>query len=610
MFLRNPQTSLLSIAIPALLATLLSACGGGSGGASGTANPPTSVSISGSVGDGPIIGATITVMDAYGSIIATTISDDLASYQTEIPDNAAYPLIIAANGGTDLVSGTVPDFEMLSLIYDNSETNANINPFSTLIVKTAQAMEGGLNPANLELATQIIMKHMNFGLDTDKVPNPISTKIDEQNVATIVKSSEVLAEMIRRARKSLTTSGSTLDEDDIIEILASDLTDGVIDGAGRAGADPQVATIVHVVSGQVLIEALNNDLYVNGVPATTLMDNAIIITTPGATVTTRDTIITQEQLDQTRLAIKSAMKVDSTSNITEIPAILDTIPPGALSETAETLLDPDVSTEFEDAVTLAPYAPDDVQTNVNEEVRIEIATQQPPMVSLRLHRAHSVTSHKKHKAEVVWAAINATSCVATGTLEWNDTGALTGREKIGELSEDATFTLTCVNGSGQTTSKTLTVKATEENKPATDNTGETSSTSPENINIPGGVSNPTTGSTSHEAGTSQPGNTTPPATSGHDNSTPTYQNILLEWNPSAATVVGYKVNYGAAQDTVTLEIRDIPVTTANFDPQAPAIELDPVNDLGLQPGDNACFTVSAYNMDGVSSPSPAVCSII
>lgn len=608
MLLRHIETSILRLAALAAIAGLLAACGGGTSSTPG-GNPPASVTISGSVGDGPIIGATITIMDAYGTVIATTTSDDMASYKTNIPEDAAYPLIIAANGGTDLVSGTAPDFEMLSLVYDASAQNANINPFSTLIVKTAQSMPGGLNPANLELATQIITKNVNFGLDTAQVPDPITTVIDEQNVATIVKSSEVLAEMLRRARRSLTASGSTLNEDDLMDRLASDLSDGVIDGAGHPNADPLVAATVNVVSGQVLVEALNNDLYVNGAPATTLMDNAILITTPAATDTTRDAVITQELLDQTRMAINSALTLEPATKINDIPPVLETIPPGASSGTVDTLLRTEVSADFDEVVTLIAYAPETVQAEVNEDVRVEIATSKPPMVSLTATKTS--LSGPENQFTLIWATSNATSCAASGPVEWNSNGAASGEKKIRNLDADATFTLTCTNDSILTTTKSISISVTKlADKTPKDDTPEN------NINIPGAITPPAepiqpAGNNGNDTGASD----TPLAagdTSGANNkhNVNGYQNILLSWNPSSGNIVGYIVNFGASSDDVTAQFKDIPVTAANFDPQAPSLEIDPVAELGLQPGDNACFSVSAYNMDGVSSPTPAICGII
>ena len=601
------RKSPLQYAIFWILIGLLTACGGGSNGGSSEANMATSIAISGSVGDGPITGASITIMDAYGDVIATTISDETANYEAVIPEDATFPLIIVATGGTDMVSGTTPDFEMVSLLTNSAERNANINPFSTLIVKTAQAMPEGLNPTNIELATQIVVKHVNFGLDTALVPNPITTTIDERNVATIVKSSEVLAEMLRRARKSLVTSGSTLSEDDIIDALASDLTDGIVDGTGHQEADSRVAAVVNVVSGQVLVEALNNTLKVNGAPATTLMDNAILITEPEATETTNDAKFTREVIDQTKIAISSALTIDPSAPITDIPPILDMIQPGSTPEAVASQLPVDKSSDLEEAVTMVAYTPDSKQNELNTNVRNEIATTQPPVVSLTTD-AQSISENGQFR--LAWASRNATSCEASGPVDWNLAGSTSGEETINNLASSGTFSLTCTNDSGLTTTKSVSISVTASEDQITNEGSAAPATSTAGGAIPGS-SNTTSGNPVNSLSGTQTPTTAPANPSSSDVSKLTSNlPITLNWNPTPGAVVGYIVYFGMTPDDTTTQFLDIPVNSTNFDPLAPNLEIDPVNDLSLGSGDNACFAISAYNNDGVSSPSPAVCSII
>ena len=121
-----------SVAAIFVLVSQLTACGGGDSGIT------SDVTHSGSVGDGPITGATVTIMDRNGTILATETSDNTANYQVtlKVPKDA-YPLHITATGGIDAVTQSQPDFSLASVATDPAQSKAHINPFSTLITRMA-----------------------------------------------------------------------------------------------------------------------------------------------------------------------------------------------------------------------------------------------------------------------------------------------------------------------------------------------------------------------------------------------------------------------------------------------------------------------------------------
>lgn len=86
--------------------------------------------------------------------------------------------------------------------------------------------------------------------------------------------------------------------------------------------------------------------------------------------------------------------------------------------------------------------------------------------------------------------------------------------------------------------------------------------------------------------------------------------VTLTWNPAPTDTLGYIVYYGTTANNVTNQLLDIPVSANGFDPQAPKTEFDVRNDLHLASGDNVCFSLRAYNNEGLSEPSPAVCGYI
>src|SRR4030095_10610768 len=63
------------------------------------------VTIAGSVGDGPVVGADVMSLDADGAVFAGGTIDSPPCYRIEVPPGTKYPLQIKAVAGTALVSG-------------------------------------------------------------------------------------------------------------------------------------------------------------------------------------------------------------------------------------------------------------------------------------------------------------------------------------------------------------------------------------------------------------------------------------------------------------------------------------------------------------------------
>jgi len=218
------------------LSLLISACGSGGGGGGGGGGGSSlggvvSSSFSGSVGDGPIVQGTVKIYDRNGKLLQTEVSDVFASYSTSIEaEENAYPLILEVTDGTDLVTNREPDFKLISVVLDPSVTQVNINPYTMFIVEVARNMPGGITTENITAARIIIMERFNFGLDPAYVADPLGTRITDQNVAVMVKSSEALGEMIRRTRDQLMAIGLATTANDVVAALAHDLVDGELDG--------------------------------------------------------------------------------------------------------------------------------------------------------------------------------------------------------------------------------------------------------------------------------------------------------------------------------------------------------------------------------------------
>jgi len=353
--------SLLSKLLFFILVVLqLVACGGGSGGdAAVSAATAHDVVLAGSVGDGPVTGATVEVWSSRGHLISTVQSDNTATFTSRIRVwRSSYPLLLKVRGGIDLVTGDVPDFQMVSVVLDQDSGAVNINPFSTLIVRIAEFLPGGINAANIGTAKAIVMDKLGFGLDPGMIADPISSPITDENLASLMKASEAMGEMIRRTRDQFAATFSGADGDAVLNALAADLQDGSLDGQGAAGTLARVTAVARVVSAQVLLEALSNTLKVDGIIATTVIDQAIVTTRPGGdgVAMTGSVQITRDMLQQAQTALAAAGVLDSSTEVIGLERIVSGIAAGELPDDVANVLPADSSRSLDNAVLLSMTA--------------------------------------------------------------------------------------------------------------------------------------------------------------------------------------------------------------------------------------------------------------
>jgi hypothetical protein len=290
--------------------------------------------ISGSVGDGPIVGSTLTVRQNDGTEIAQLESDGHASYTTTVKTQGKYyALTIDSDGGTDLVTNRPPDFMLVSAVLRPSKHSvANINPFSTFAVVLARRMPGGANAENLERAEQTVISALNFGLDSFAATGPMTAAVDAGNVSEMVKSSESLAEVVRRTRDQMRAAGHSVTGDDVIRRLASDLTDNVIDGRGARNTDDRTAAVSTILSAQVLLESMANELHVYGEDATQAMQAAIEQVSSSAPATRLDELaVTAGMISKARIGLAAAYAVDPDPSVLAMHDLVSDIAPGQTS---------------------------------------------------------------------------------------------------------------------------------------------------------------------------------------------------------------------------------------------------------------------------------------
>jgi len=251
-----------------------------------------------------------------------------------------------------------------------SDKQQNINPFTTLIVKTAQSLSGGLSANNVKTARATVMDKLGFGLDPNLIPDPITTSIDASRSANMIKSSEVLAEMVRRTAAIVSGVSAPVTGDGVLSALAADLSDGYLDGRGARGVDARIAAVAEVVSAQVLVEALRNELKVDGVVASGALDAAIRTTQPGISDAqlTAGVRIPAGMLDQAKVAVAAARVLDTSSQVADIATAVGAIAPDSLSAAVKQTLSADATTYLDNAVTLSTTATTQQMTSIGQVV--------------------------------------------------------------------------------------------------------------------------------------------------------------------------------------------------------------------------------------------------
>ena len=343
-----------------------------------TADLESDNEISGSVGDGPVIGAAMRILRNDGIELASFESDANAGYNIVVRTKGKYyPLSINASNGTDIVTNNAPDFELLGSVFEPGKKSvANVNPFSTLAVELARDMSGGENKSNLAAAQNTIATQLNHGLASLAVSGPMTTRIGGSNIAEIVRASEALGETIRRSRNAMSASGFSASGDSVVRALGSDLTDGVVDGLGGARTDARAAAVSTVVAAQVLLETMANELHVNGVDGTQAMSNAIdLVSQQSADPTLNDLTTTSEMLSRAQIGLEAAFAVTNNTGIEELFVLVRGVQPGTSSDNIRNLVLPsDYRRRLDNAILLVAGGSADVHETVNAISRTGVSS--------------------------------------------------------------------------------------------------------------------------------------------------------------------------------------------------------------------------------------------
>ena len=87
--------------------------------------------------------------------------------------------------------------------------------------------------------------------------------------------------------------------------------------------------------------------------------------------------------------------------------------------------------------------------------------------------------------------------------------------------------------------------------------------------------------------------------------------LNIAWSPYPGIATGYFVYYGPTVDTATTFASDLQIGLENFNPSAPSITYDAMQDFGLSAGNTVCFRILAYDPAHVPYDwSEAQCTVV
>ncbi|NOY62816.1 MAG: hypothetical protein GXP10_06665, partial [Gammaproteobacteria bacterium] len=240
-FTHTWTTSLLII----LFSVFLTACGD-----SGTPPPPpsTSASINGHAVKGPVGSGTVTayavrngVLD--GSLQSAVTAED-GSYALSV-DDATSIVVLELTGGTYTNeatgdTGNIPPVvggglsAVITGVESGAVLNAEITPITTMVVKRAQAMAGGLTLDNIRIANDEIWQYFFDGDNLTSTP-PVDlrdTAADLQNA----NQPEIDYAFLLAGLTQLASNMGWADAMNLVNAFVLDGADGIFDGLQNGSA--------------------------------------------------------------------------------------------------------------------------------------------------------------------------------------------------------------------------------------------------------------------------------------------------------------------------------------------------------------------------------------
>jgi len=166
------------------------------------------------------------------------------------------------------------------------------------------------------------------------------------------------------------SAGYVWDGDSVIGAMGSDLIDSVIDGVGGPRSDARMAAITSIVTVQVLLESMGNELYVNGADATASLESAIQMMNFGvASPALGELTANSAMLEQINLGLAAADAISNDVRVTALRQSVSGIQPGLQPDFARSILPQDYRQILNDVLLLLIGGDADTIATVNDVVR-------------------------------------------------------------------------------------------------------------------------------------------------------------------------------------------------------------------------------------------------
>jgi hypothetical protein len=251
----------------AVVLLVLSACGGGGGGNNNNQIPQIiEYPVTGAAVKGPLANANVTVYqldphqaDLKGAIVASGTTTEEAAFtglMIQAPLVDVYLIEVTATVNTvDISTGQAPILQTLRGIKTSTQlidgVPSSVTPLSSLAIELGRLNSSAdATPSqvveNINIATATVIVELGFGLDatTNLFTTPAIINDDDSTGLSVIVGHRTAIEAIT-ALLALLQENSTASTDELLMVLAQDLSDDSLDGLTASGPVQGLAEITN-----------------------------------------------------------------------------------------------------------------------------------------------------------------------------------------------------------------------------------------------------------------------------------------------------------------------------------------------------------------------------
>jgi hypothetical protein len=386
------------------------------------------IEIGGVVLDGPVADAEVVLFDADGNRLFGTLTDGNGRFAVTLPQTLDYfPITLRSEGGTDLLRDEEPAFpELATVLQGPAPNDLVLGLHSTLLVRRAEctaADEDGRRLARNALTDDAAsaLAPYAFGLDPSTLGTILTrAPTTDAGKADLLLANEALGEALRRGAGAFSSLGRSTDPDALLDALACDLGNGVLDGAEGALDVPEAA-LLQLAMADVLRETVVGALSVARVDVTARLNEALAGTfgVPGGDVRTLP--LSDEELDQLRRGMLAAGVIRPDAALfAYFDALQGVAGDDTRAEAAAALAATPLGTALESAAAAALAIPGSVQQLVLAGTDPEAPATAAPTVDVRVADGFVpvLATRGGETTRLEWSSTDALRCLRSGAAEF------------------------------------------------------------------------------------------------------------------------------------------------------------------------------------------------